>query len=366
MAKRDYYEVLGVSRNISAEELKKAYRQCALKYHPDRNPDDPEAEEKFKECTEAYQVLSDPEKRARYHRYGHDAPGGFGFSDFDFTSIDDLFGDLLGDFFGSGRRGRRRRGADLRYDLRISFMEAYQGVEKTVIIPRNVPCSVCSGSGSKPGTQPARCPVCGGAGQVRFQQGFFSISRSCHRCGGAGKIIVSPCERCRGNGLMEEEREIKVKVPPGVDTGQRIRYQGEGEVSDQGGVPGDLYMVIHVEDHPIFIREGRDLLVVLPLSFTQAVLGDEVEAPTPSGPVKMKIPPGTQVGKVFRLRGKGMPGLEGRPAGDLHVRVFIEVPTRLGEEQKELLKQFSEISGEDIHPQARSFFQKVKEFFDNN
>jgi len=363
--KKDYYEALEVARSASPEELKKAYRQCALKYHPDRNPDDPEAEDRFKECTEAYQILSDPEKRSRYDRFGHNAPGGFGATDFDFTNIEDLFGDLFGDFFGAGRRGgRRRRGVDLRYDLKVSFMEAYHGDEKTISVPKNAACQTCGGQGSRPGTSPAACPVCQGQGQVRYQQGFFSISRTCHRCGGAGRVITDPCQTCRGAGLVEDEKEINVKVPAGIDSGQKIRFRGEGEVSEMGGVPGDLYVVIIVEDHPIFIRHGIDLLVELPLSFPQAALGDEVRVPTPDGSAKMKIPPGTQAGKVFRLRGKGMPDINGRGMGDLHVRAIIEVPTKLTDEQKDLLKDFAEISGEEVHPQKKSFFDKVKDLLE--
>lgn len=365
MAKTDYYEILGVNRSASADEIKKAYRQAALKHHPDRNPDDPQAEQKFKECTEAYQVLCDQDKRSRYDHYGHDVPGGFGSADF--TNLDDIFGDLLGDFFGGGgRRSRRSRGVDLRYDLRISFMDSYQGAQKILNIPRNVSCKDCNGSGAKPGTSPAVCPACDGRGQTRFQQGFFSISRTCNRCGGSGRVILSPCSKCRGRGLVEEEKKLSVKIPAGIDTGHRLRLRGEGELSETGGVAGDLHVVISVEDHPIFIRHGPDLLIELPLSFTQATLGDEVEVPTPEKSVKMKIPPGTQAGKVFRLRAKGMPSLDGRGHGDLHVRAFIEIPTRLSDEQKNLLKQFAEISGEDIHPQAKSFLQKVRELFNDN
>jgi molecular chaperone DnaJ len=367
VTKRDYYELLGVDRNTSPEEIKKAYRQAALKYHPDRNPDNPEAEEKFKECTEAYQVLCDADKRARYDRYGHDAPGGFGFNgNFDFGNLDDVLGDLLGGLFGAGtQRAGRRRGVDLRYDLKIEFMEAYRGAEKTITVPRNALCPACSGSGAKQGTAPAACPVCEGRGQVRFQQGFFSIARTCHRCGGSGRIILSPCDRCRGSGAIEEEKKLTLKIPAGIDTGHRLRLRGEGEVGAAGGTPGDLHVVIAVADHPLFIRQGEELLVELPLSFPQAALGDEVEAPTPDGPAKLKIPPGTQNGKTFRLRGKGMPSLNGQGHGDLHVRVFIEVPTRLAGEQVELLKRFSALSGEDIMPQAKSFWHKVRELFDN-
>ncbi len=367
MDKRDYYEVLGVSRSATADEIKKAYRQTALKFHPDRNPEDPDAEEKFKEATEAYQVLSDPEKRSRYDRFGHQAPGGFGVEDFDFFNLDDLFGDLFGELFGGRRRGRRavRRGVDLRYDLKISFMEAFHGTEKTITIPKNAVCPECGGKGSKPGTSPAVCPVCQGQGQTRFQQGFFSILQTCHRCGGAGRIIVDPCENCRGSGLVEEEKKINVKIPPGIDTGHRLRIAGEGEMSEKGGVPGDLHVVITVEDHPLFVRRGGDLLVELPISFPQASLGDEVEIPTPEDREKMRIPPGTQNGKVFRLRDKGMPLLDGNGRGDLHVRVFVEVPTKLSEEQKSLITRFAEVSGEDIHPQSKSFLQKVRELFEN-
>jgi molecular chaperone DnaJ len=366
LAKRDFYEVLGVERTCTAEELKKAYRQAALKHHPDRNPDDPASEERFKECTEAYQVLSDLDKRARYDRFGHNAPGGFGGSDMGYVNLEDMFGDLFGDFFGRGRRGpRRRRGHDLRYDLKISFMDAYAGGEKTIHVPKNVVCPTCNGSRAKPGTVASPCPVCNGLGQVRYQQGFFSISRSCHRCGGEGKVVTSPCEKCRGAGMIEEEKELNVKVPRGIDSGQKIRYRGEGEAAEGGGEPGDLYVVMMIEDHPLFIRQGSDLLVEMPISFPQATLGDEIEVPTPEGPAKMKVPSGTQPGKVFRMRGKGMPDVNGRGMGDLHIRVQVEVPTHLSDEQTQLLQRFAEISGEDIHPQSQSFFAKVKEFFNN-
>lgn len=366
LQKRDYYEVLGVGRTAGAEEIKKAYRQAALKFHPDRNPDDPGAEEKFKECTEAYQVLCDPERRNRYDRYGHDAPGGFGTPDFGSINLEDLFGDLLGDLFGRGRRSRRQRGVDLRYDLKITLKEAYFGCEKEIAVPKNITCEKCNGSGSRPGTSPALCPACEGRGQVRYQQGFFSIARTCHRCGGAGRVITSPCPDCRGRGVVEKEKTLKVKIPPGVDTGNRLRVRGEGESVEPGGPPGDLHVVIIVEEHAIFQRHGTDLLVEMPLSFAQAALGDELEVPTLEGPVKMKIPPGTQTSKVFRLRGKGMPNLERQGNGDLHVQVLVEVPTSLSPEQKDLLKRFAELSGEEVTPQRKSFLQKVKEFLNTN
>ena len=365
MTKKDYYEVLGVARTSTPEEIKKAYRQSALKFHPDRNPDNPESEEKFKECTEAYQVLCDQEKRTRYDAYGHQAPGGFGFNgNMDFSNLDDVFGDLLGGLFGGARRGGRHRGVDLRYDLRISFMEAFAGAEKTITVPRAVACPTCKGSGAKAGSGPTPCPVCEGRGQVRFQQGFFSIARTCSRCGGSGRIILDPCDNCRGSGHVEEERQLTVKIPAGIDTGQRLRLRGEGEAGEQGGPTGDLHVVIVVEDHSIFVRQGSELVLDLPLSFPQAALGDEVDVPTPDGSVKLKIPPGTQNDKVFRLRGKGMPSVDGRGRGDLHVRVFIEVPNRLSDEQAELLKKFAALSGEDIMPQARSFWHKVRDLFE--
>lgn len=365
--KRDYYEVLGVPRHATAEEIKKAYRQAALKYHPDRNPE-PDAEEKFKEASEAYQVLSDPDKRARYDRYGHQAPGGFDFTDFSFMHLDDLFGEIFGDFFGGPRaRGpRRRRGADLRYDLTITFLEAARGTEKTISIPRHAPCEKCRGSGAKPGTAPVACPTCRGVGQLRYQQGFFSVSRTCGHCQGKGTVVQTPCPDCRGRGVLEVERKLKVKIPAGVDNGAALRLRGEGELGELGGPPGDLHVVITVEPHPVFERQGTELILDLPISFPQAALGDEVEVPTLDGPAKLKIPAGTQTGKVFRLKGKGMPDLQGYERGDLHVRVFVEVPTKLNKEQKELLKRLAEISGEEISPQRQSFLDKVKDLLNQD
>jgi molecular chaperone DnaJ len=360
--KRDYYEVLSVSRTATAEEIKKAYREAALKYHPDRNPE-PDAEERFKDASEAYQVLSEPDKRARYDRFGHQAPGGFGFNDVGFTHLDDLFSEVFGDIFGGrGHGSRRRRGSDLRYDLGLTFLEAARGCEKTILVPRQVPCDECRGSGAKPGTAPVPCPTCRGAGQVRYQQGFFSVARTCGHCQGRGTVIQAPCHACRGRGLVEHQRRLKVKIPAGVDTGATLRLRGEGELGEPGGSPGDLHVVLGVEEHPIFHRQGTELIVDLPVSFPQAALGDEIEVPTLDGPAKLKIPAGTQTGKVFRLKHKGLPDLQGYGHGDLHVRVFVEVPQKLSKEQKELLKRLAEVSGDEMAPQQKTFFDKVREF----
>jgi len=359
--KRDYYEVLGVSRDVSAQELKSAYRKVALQYHPDRNPGNREAEDKFKEASEAYECLSNPEKRARYDQFGHSQSPfeGFGFS----GSVNDIFGDIFGEIFGGARRNRgRARGADLRYNLEISFEEAAFGSEVKVRIPRPKRCEVCNGSGSKSGSV-RTCPTCGGAGELRFTQGFFSVSRPCNHCGGTGQIISDPCSKCRGAGKYESDSELRVSIPPGVDTGTRVRLAGEGEPGERGAASGDLYVVVHLRPHPIFVREGTEVLCEVPLSLTQAALGAQIDVPTLDGKVKMKVPAGTQTGKVFRLRGRGIPHLRGAGRGDQHVRVVVETPTDLTRQQKELLEKFAEISGEDTNPQSKSFFEKVKELF---
>jgi molecular chaperone DnaJ len=366
--KRDYYEVLGVARTATSQELKSAFRKLAIQYHPDKNPGDKGAEDRFKEASEAYEVLCDGEKRARYDRFGHQAPGGFGPSPFEagFTgNINDIFGDIFGEIFGQrGRsRGARQRGADLRYNLEVSFTEAAFGTEAKVKIPRHKQCSTCHGSGSKPGTGPKTCPTCHGAGELRMTQGFFQISRTCGHCQGAGKVITDPCTTCRGAGKVETESALSVKVPPGVDTGTRLKLTGEGEPGDRGGPPGDLYVVVHVHEHPIFIREDTEVICEVPISFTQAALGATIDVPTLDGKVKMKIPSGTQSGKVFRLRGKGIPHLNGYQRGDQHVRVTVEVPEKLTKKQRELLEQFGALAGEDAHPQSKSFFAKVRELF---
>src|SRR6202158_2791932 len=361
--KRDYYEVLGVAREVTAQELKSAYRKVALQFHPDRNPGDKEAEEKFKEASEAYEVLSTPEKRAKYDRFGHSENLYDGFGGFSGTAINDIFGDIFGEIFGGARRpGGRNRGTDLRYNLEITFEEAAFGSEVQVKIPKPKRCEVCTGPGSKSGT-PRRCPTCGGTGELRFTQGFFAVSRPCNQCGGAGQIVSDPCAKCRGAGRYESESQLAVKIPPGVDTGTRVRLGGEGGPGGQGGPSGDLYVVIHVREHALFLREGDEVLCEVPISFQQAALGAHVEVPTLDGKIKMKIPAGTQTGKVFRLKGHGIPHLNGGGRGDHHVRLVVETPTELTRQQRELLEKFAEISGEETNPQSKGFFEKVRELF---
>jgi molecular chaperone DnaJ len=374
--KRDYYEVLGVPKTGTPQELKSAYRKLALQFHPDKNPGNPEAEEKFKEATEAYEVLSDPEKRTRYDRFGHQAPGGFGpgfgQGGEGFGNLNDIFGDIFGEIFGGGRQQRRQnpnaraRGSDLRYNLSVGFTEAAFGTEHKIKIPRHRQCETCKGLGARPGTTAKTCPTCHGAGELRMTQGFFQISRTCGQCAGSGKVITDPCTHCRGLGKVETESVVTVRVPPGSDTGTRLRYTGEGEPGERGGPPGDLYVVIQVQEHPIFVREETEVICEVPISFTQAALGAHIEVPTLDGKVKMKVPAGTQSGKVFRLRGKGFPALgNASHRGDQHVRVTVEVPEKLNKKQRELLEQFAAISGEETNPQTKGFFDKVRELFGN-
>jgi molecular chaperone DnaJ len=365
-AKKDYYDLLGVSRSASEDEIKKAYRKLALQYHPDRNPDDKQAEEKFKEVSEAYQILSEPEKRAKYDQYGHAAFGDGGpfAGGFDFTAgFEDVFGDIFGEFFGAGSRRGHGRGDDLRYNLTLKFEEAVFGTEKKVKIPRHGPCEVCRGSGAKAGTAPQSCPTCRGRGQVSFQQGFFSVSRTCSQCRGQGTVIKEPCANCNGSGRLRKLHNLSVKIPAGVDTGSRLKLRGEGESAPTGGGPGDLYVVIEVEPHPIFIRDNLDILCDVPISIAQAALGTEIDVPTLNGKVKMKIPPGTQSGKIFRMKGKGIRDVQGYHQGDQHVRINVETPTHLTARQKELLKEFAAAGGEDINPMSKSFLEKMKDLF---
>ncbi len=374
--KRDYYEVLSVPRTVSADEIKKAYRKLALKYHPDRNPGNKEAEEKFKEISEAYEVLSDTQKKQAYDQFGHAGAqqagfgGGFGRTAQGGAGFEDLFGDIFEDFFGGGRRrtrtrqgaARGARGEDLRYTLHISFEEAAFGKKVTLDIPKDVLCETCHGSGAKPGTKSTACPQCEGTGEVRFQQGFFSIARTCNRCRGEGAVIASPCSTCRGEGKVRTHKKIEVDIPGGVDTGQSLRLSGEGNAGAHGGGAGDLYVVLQVGEHAIFSRENNDVICEVPISFAQASLGAEIEVPTLYGKVQMKIPAGTQWGKVFRLKDKGFPDVHGYGKGDQLVKIVVETPTKLSSQQKELLKKFAEISGDEVEPLRKGFLNKMKDF----
>jgi molecular chaperone DnaJ len=363
--KRDYYEVLGVHRNASETEIKKAYRKLALRYHPDKNAGDKQSEEMFKEAGEAYEVLSDAQKRAQYDQFGHAGVGAGGFSS-GFgagagSPFGDIFSDIFGDIFGGQQRGRGKRGDDLLYNLEISFEEAAFGVESKIDVPYNKRCGTCGGSGAKPGTEPKVCPTCRGAGQVRFQQGYFSVSRTCSQCGGEGRIIDSPCPDCRGVGSKKDKKTISVKIPAGVETGNRLKLNGEGGQGAKGGQNGDLYVAISVRAHSVFTRDGNDVICEIPISFAQAAIGCEIEVPTLDGKVAMKIPDGTQSGKVFRLRDKGVPALQSYGRGDQLVIIRVETPVNLNKRQKELLEEFARISGEEVHPLKKNFFEKVME-----
>ena len=378
MAKRDYYETLGVNRDASDAEIKKAYKKAAMKFHPDRNPDSKEAEDKFKEAKQAYEVLSDSQKRGAYDRYGHagvdpsmgggQGPGGQGFDGFA-----DAFSDIFGDIFGGGGpggggRGRSNvyRGADLRYNLEVSLEEAARGAEKSIRIPTLENCGKCKGSGAKPGTQPKPCPTCGGAGQVRIQQGFFSIQQTCPKCHGSGRIIPEPCSACGGAGRSKKQKTLEVKIPAGIDDGMRLRHAGHGEPGVNGGPSGDLYVEIHIKSHAVFQRDGDDLHCEMPVSFATAALGGEIEIPTLEGMARIKVPSETQSGRVFRLRGKGIRNVRSHAPGDLMCHVVVETPVNLTEEQKTLLRDFEELSlGNAGHhnPKAKGWMDKVKDFF---
>ncbi|HRH45252.1 MAG TPA: molecular chaperone DnaJ [Pyrinomonadaceae bacterium] len=374
MSKKDYYEILGVSKTASDAEIKTAYRKLAIQHHPDKNPDNPAAEEKFKEAAEAYSVLSDSQKRASYDRFGHQGVGagaGGGFSGFDgagFTNIEDIF-DMFGfgDMFGGGggggrtRRSSAQRGSDLRYDLEITLEEAAQGKAETLHIPRLEKCVECEGKGTEKGTSPETCITCQGQGQVRYQQGFFSVMRTCSNCGGRGQIIKNPCKNCRGAGRIEKEKTLEIKIPAGVETGSRLRVNGEGEGGTNGGQSGDLFVVIHVADHQEFERQGANLYSSAPISFSQAALGAEIKVKTLDGEQDLKIPQGTQTGTVFRLKEQGMPILGGRGKGDLFVAVTLVTPKHLTKEQRQLFEQLSEI--EDLEFKDESFMDKVRNIF---
>ena len=378
MAKRDYYDVLGVSKGASADEIKKGFRRKAKELHPDRNSDNPDAEAQFKEANEAYDVLKDADKRAAYDRYGHAAfeggmgggggprPGqGFGQGDFQ-SAFSDVFDDLFGDFMGGGRGSQQRatRGADLRYNLRITLEEAHKGLQKTIKVPTSVACGSCNGSGAEGGAEPTTCPTCSGMGKVRAQQGFFTVERTCPTCSGLGQIISNPCKTCHGSGRVEKDRALSVNIPSGVETGTRIRLSGEGEAGLRGGPPGDLYIFVEVATHELFERDGVNLYCRVPVSMTTAALGGSIEVPTiDGGRGRVAIPAGSQAGRQMRLRAKGMPALRGGGTGDMFIELAVETPVNLSARQKELLKEFAEL-GEDNNPESNSFFSSVKNFWD--
>jgi molecular chaperone DnaJ len=379
VSKRDYYEILGVARTATEVEIKSAYRKLALKHHPDRNPGDKAAEDKFKEAAEAYSVLADTDKRHMYDRFGHAGLGGAATGGFDpsvFTGFEDILGGLgdifgVGDMFGGGRRrGGPQRGADLRYDLEISFEESARGAETSIQIPRQESCDTCHGTGAAPGSKPMTCPQCQGRGQLRYQQGFFTVARTCGQCRGSGSIISNPCASCRGGGRVQKEKKLTVRIPAGIATGQRLRLSGEGEGGPGGGPAGDLYVVIHVQEHPFFQREGNDLYCEIPLNFTTLALGGEITMPTLDGDAPYTIPEGTQTGTTFRLRGQGMPDVSGRGKGDLLVTVKVITPKKLSREQRKLLEQLSPLlPKEKFEPtprddqEDRGLFDRVKDIF---
>jgi len=375
VSKRDYYEVLGVQKNASDQQIKSAYRKLALQYHPDRNQDNKAAEEKFKEAAEAYAILADPEKRTRYDRFGHagvSSQAGAGFDPSTFAGFEDIFGGIFGDFFGGGRRGGPERGSDLRYDLEITFEESAKGVETTIKVPRLESCESCHGSGSAPGSTPAACPQCQGRGEQRFQQGFFTVARTCGRCHGKGRIITKPCLTCKGNGRVQQERKLTVKIPAGIAHGQRLRLHGEGEGGTAGGPPGDLYVFVEVAEHAFFRRDGNDLAVEIPLNFTTLALGGSIDVPTLDEKEAFKVPEGTQSGTTFRLRGKGMPDVSGRGRGDLYFTVQAVTPKKLTKEQRAALEELGTVlpkekfeprPSRDVESEEKNIFDKVKDIF---
>jgi len=358
---KDYYETLGVSRDATQDELKKAFRQLALKHHPDRNAGHKDSEAKFKEINEAYSCLSDPQKRAHYDRFGSaEGAGGYssgaGFGDI----FEDFFGDIFGGNFGGHRRQRPTKGNDLRYDLDITLEEAVFGTERVITFPKLQKCPDCNGNGSEPGKAPEICTGCKGSGHIRYQQGFFSVSKTCGKCSGTGKVITHPCKKCKGHGAIQEQKTVTLKIPPGIDVGSRLKISGEGEPGIYNGPPGDLYVILDIEDHLIFKREGTELLCDFPIPFTSAALGAEIEVPTLDGSAKLKIPSGTPSGKVFTLKGKGAPRVGSQYRGNQHVRVYIDVPKKLTQRQKELLEEFASISTDDT---GKTFKDRLKDLF---
>lgn len=379
MQKRDYYDVLGVAKTASADEIKRAYRRMAMKYHPDKNPNDKEAEAKFKECAEAYEVLSDSEKRQRYDQFGHEGLRGAGVHDFsrmkwqDIGSIfEDMFGfeDFFGDIFGSRGRGARRGGASRGYDLEttveLTLQDVAQGVEKTIEFTRQDVCTDCNGTGSEKGSKPSTCTTCGGNGQIARGGGFFQMVSTCPQCRGTGQIITNPCKSCRGTGRIPKKRVVTVKIPRGVHEGQGIRVSGEGEPGRQGGPRGDLYCYIKIKRHEFLQRDGNDLVAIVPISFTQASLGDSVEVPSLNGTQQLKIPAGTQYGSIFRIKGQGLPDIRTGRVGDQLVQIIIETPQKLNAKQRQLLEEFAKTENKSIFPQAKDFIDKLKKYFSNN
>jgi len=379
---RDYYEILGVERSADEAALKSSFRKLAMEHHPDRNGGCEEATGRFKEINEAYSVLSDPQKRAAYDRFGHagvNGAAGGGGGGGQFHDVNDIFNEVFGDVFGDmfGGRGRQRsgpaRGQDLRYDLEITLEQAYAGSEVEITVPASINCETCDGSGARPGTSPTVCGGCGGAGRVRASQGFFSIERACPRCGGSGRLVLDPCEDCHGHGQVRKQRTLQVRIPAGVDDGARIRLAGEGDAGARGGPRGDLYIFLSVRPHELFDRDGLDLLCTVPVPMAVAALGGEIEAPCLMGGdncdgecrIEVKVPEGSQTGRTVRLKGKGMPSLRSRDRGDLVVELFVETPTKLTARQKELMREFVEICGEQQHPKSANFIGKAKQFWDD-
>jgi molecular chaperone DnaJ len=374
MAKRDYYEVLGVEKNASADDIKRAYRRLAIKYHPDKNPGDKDAEAKFKECAEAYEVLSDPNKRKQYDQFGHEGLRGAGVHDYSHMRVDDIFSmfgfeDLFGDFFGTrakrgaGRRGGATRGYDLETTVELTLEEVAKGTEKTIEFTRQDDCPECGGTGAAPGKKPVTCPVCGGSGQVAQGGGFFQMISTCGRCRGTGQVITDPCRNCKGSGRVGHKRVLSVKIPPGVHEGQGIRAPGEGEPGRGGGPRGDLYCYVRIKPHPFLQRDGSDLIASVPISFTQATLGASVDVPSLNGVKQLKVPPGTQHGDLFRIRGQGLPDLRTGRTGDEIIQVAVELPKKLNAKQEQLLREFASTENKDVMPQSTGFFEKLKKYF---